>query len=226
MRRLMLLAVVLGLSICAFADPVEFKFIAWNQGQWQLGYPYLIEAQGTSGPTFLAVMCDDYMHGGGPGDIWDANITQLGAGNIMETRFNRIVAGPGALSPLTLYQEAGWILLETQVTPSSEWQSMNYAVWHIFDPNAPLVGDAQMWLDLANGQARMHFPGVDFDKVYVITPVNQYDPDPNGPQEFLALGDDHSLLVNQHGGGTVPEPGTLLMGGTGLLVVLRRKFWS
>src|SRR5262252_5950407 len=184
MRRLFYLALLLGWSIGAYADPVEFKFIAFNDGQWQNGYPYLIAPLETSSPTYLAVMCDDYEHGGSPGQIWDANITQLGPGNITETRFNRI-PGPAGLSPLTLYQEAGWILLQTRIEPNSEWQSMNYAVWHIFDANAPLVGDAAMWIEMAQGEARMHFPGIDFNEVYVITPTNQYDPDPNGAQEFL-----------------------------------------
>src|SRR5437660_31662 len=113
MRRLLLLALLLGGSVCAYADPIEFKFVAWNDGQWQLGYPYLIAPVNTSSPSFLAVMCDDYEHGGVPGQIWDANITQLGTGNISETRFNRI-PGPTGLSPLTLYEESGWILLQTR----------------------------------------------------------------------------------------------------------------
>jgi hypothetical protein len=171
-------------------------------------------------------MCDDYFHGGMPGDMWDANITQLGTGNISLTRFNKIVAGPTSLSPLTLYEEAGWILLQTQITNQSEFQSMTYAVWHIFDPNAPLIGDAQFWLDQAMLQAEMHFPGSDFNRVYVITPVNQYDPDPNDPQEFLALGTDSGLIIHPRGGATAPEPGTLLLLGTGLAGILGRRFFG
>ncbi len=64
---------------------------------------------------------------------------------------------------------------------------MNYAVWHIFDPNAPLVGDAQFWLTEAMLQAQTHFPGSDFDKVYIITPVNQHDPDPMASRNFWHL---------------------------------------
>jgi hypothetical protein len=222
MRRFILLALLLGSSVCAVADPIEFKFIAWKDGQWQLGYPYLITAINNSPPTILPVMCDDYEHGGFPGQIWDANITQLGTGNISETRFNREPPGPSGLSPLIRYQEAGWILLQTLQTSTSEWEFMNYAVWHIFDPNAPLPGDSEMWIEMANGEARMHFPGVDFDKVYVITPVNQYDPNPNGPQEFLALGGDNGLFRPSS---TVPEPGTWLLTGTGLLAVLRKKIF-
>jgi len=225
MRRLVLLAVLLGGAVYAYAGSTNFTFVAWNNGQWQNGYPYTIEP--TDGPTgsILAVMCDDYAHGGQPGDMWDANITQLGSGNIMLARFNNLLQGPNALANLTLYDEAGWILLQTQVTNDSEWQSMNYAVWHIFDPNAPLMGDAQMWLNAAMQEAQLGFPGVDFDKVYIITPTDQHNMDPNSPQEFLAIGSDSGLLSSDNPGSTVPEPGTLVLLGTGLLgIFTRRRF--
>ncbi|HZP23733.1 MAG TPA: PEP-CTERM sorting domain-containing protein [Terriglobales bacterium] len=224
MRRLLLLALVLGWAVCAFAGPVEFKFVGWNDGQWQNGYPYAIQPLGDSSGSILFVMCDDYFHGGEPGDIWDANITQLGSDNISLTRFNKVVAGPTALTPLMLYDEAGWILLQTLVEPRDQYQAMNYAVWYIFDPSqTPCNTACQFWLAQAQEAAAMHFPNTDFNRVYVITPVNQYDPNPDGVQEFLALGQDNGLL---QGGpnDTVPEPGTLLLLGSGLLGILGRRF--
>jgi hypothetical protein len=224
MRRFVLLLLVFGGAVCAYAGPTEFTFVAWNNGQWQNGYPYVI--QPTNGPTgsILAVMCDDYFHGGMPGDMWEANITQLGSGNISLARFNKFVSGPSALSPLQLYDEAGWLLLQTQLLPSSQWQAINYAVWFLFDPGqTPCNGACEMFLADAQNAAQMHFPDTDFDRVYIITPVNQYDPDPHGPQEFLALGSDSGLGIGEEGT-SVPEPGTLLLLGSGLVGVLGRKF--
>ena len=225
MRRLLLLALVLGWAVCAYAGPVEFKFIGFNNGDWQNGYPYAIQPIGGASSSILFVMCDDFFHGGTAGDIWDANITQLGSDNISLTRFNKIVSGPTALTPLLLYDEAGWILLQTQVQQPNQYQAMNFAVWFIFDPSqTPCNNACQFWLAQAQDAAAMHFPNTDFNKVYVITPVNQYDPDPNGVQEFLALGPDSGFLGGINGD-TVPEPGTWLLMGSGLLAILgRRRF--
>jgi hypothetical protein len=221
MRRLLILAVVVFAAMYAKADPIEFTFLAWNNGDWQNGYPYFV--QQTNGPpnSVQAVMCDDYIHGGMPGDMWFANITNLGTENISLTRFNT-TAGPNSLYPLMLYNEAGWLLLETQVEPVTEWLPINTAVWNIFDPAAPCNSECAAWLAAAQNEAKIGFPGVDFYRVYIITPVNQHDPDPNGIQEFMYIGEDPR--GDQNGGATVPEPGTFVLMGTGVLAVFGRRF--
>jgi hypothetical protein len=206
----------------AYAGPSEYTFLGWNGGDWTNGYPYYIKPP--QGPNFVQrVMCDDYFHGGEPGQQWDANITNLGTKNLSEARFNNI-AGPNALYPLRLYDEAGWILLQTEVEPMSDWKSMNYAVWTLFDHNALCDSGCTDWLNQADEAYHLGFPDTDFNRVYILTPVNQHDPDPNGMQEFLYLGQDPS---SQAGGAqTTPEPGTIFLVGTGALALLRKKFVS
>jgi hypothetical protein len=231
MRKLLILAFVMCGAMYAYAGatnsgfeptssgPVEFTFLAWNNGNWQAGYPYEIQPTNEPGLT-MAVMCDDYMHGGQPGDQWIANITNLGTGNISLARFN---VGADNAYDLFLYEEAGWILKQTSVEPTTQWMAMNYAVWNIFDPNAPCNGSCQAWLAAAFINAKEE-PLSYFDNVYIVTPVDQHNPDQNSMQEFLYLGQDPAGSSSYNS--TVPEPGTLLLLGTGLVAVLRRKIFG
>ncbi len=146
------------------------------------------------------------------------NITDLGSNNLTLTRFGHMQSALGA----AYYREAGWILLQTLVMPQSDYQDMNYAVWHIFDSAAPLDSGALAWLNAARAEAATGFAGVDFNGVFIITPVDQYDPNPNDPQEFLTI--DPRLGTSS--GATLeatPEPGTLLLLGTGLFGLWKRK---
>jgi len=192
MRKIILALALLMTAVWAHATPLNLTFLGFQQGGWQVGYPYSVSVNGGAA---IDVMCDDWEHGGGPGDVWLANFTNLGTNDTSLLRFNQL---PGAL---TLYDEAGWLLLQTQVTASDQWTDMNFAVWHIFDSSVALSPNAQYWLDQAQTEAQLGFPGVDFYRVKIYTPVNQYDTNPQGAQELLSL---------------TPEPGTLTLLCSGL----------
>src|SRR3974390_1473738 len=116
MRRLVLIVMVLAASIPAFADPTNVAFISFNNsGQWQNGYPYYLYVQGTG---ILPMMCDDYVHAGNADWAWQANTTDLGSKKLSLTRFGDL---NGAL---TLYDEAGWLLLQTHSQGINQWTDM------------------------------------------------------------------------------------------------------
>jgi len=185
MKKIALLVAVLLAAVCAYADPIpslnstnpiSVTLISFPGGLWQNGYPYTLGMTGVTNP--IDAMCDDYLHGGVPGESWTANITNLGNDGIGLARFNLL---PDAL---TLYKEAGWILLQTPITPPNEFTDMNFAVWHIFDPAVLLGQGAQGWLDAAEAEAARGFPGVPFDDVFIITPVTSTTPTPKIRRSF------------------------------------------
>lgn len=199
MKKLVVLLGLVFTAAACFAAPVTVLFTAFQSPGWWVGYPYTATINGLPG---ISVMCDDYDHGGLPGQTWQANVTDLGTGNLSLVRFNQL---PNAA---TLYNEAGWLLLQTEVTPSTQWTDINTAVWWNFDPSTPLTIGAQNWLSLANKEANLGFPGVNFHQVAIFTPVDQYDLNTNGPQELLKV---------------VPEPTSIVLLAGGLVGLLARK---
>ncbi len=221
MRRLLILAVVLCGAVYAYAGPVEFEFLGWNNGNWQNGYPYQIVEVGGGPDAVLDAMCDDYVHGGQPGDKWEANITDLGTGDIQLTRFANLPEDDADVT-LMLYDEAGWLLLETKDEQSSQWKEMNYAVWNIFDPSAPCDSSCEGWITSAK-MGIVGKPQSYWDDVYIVTPVNQHNPDPNSIQEFMYLGSNNG--AGDPAQQTTPEPSTLILMGTGLVAAFGRRFF-
>ncbi|MGA9566546.1 MAG: PEP-CTERM sorting domain-containing protein [Candidatus Korobacteraceae bacterium] len=208
-RRLTLASFLFWAAVLS-ASQVTLRLVSFD-GPFVNGIPtYPYSLVGAGSVPFWA-MCDDYYHDGTPGDTWLANLTNLGTGNLTYLRF--------ASSGLVDYREAGWILLETQVTMPTQWPDMNYAVWHIFNPTVPIDSQAQLWITAAQQQAQQGFPGVDFYHVEIGTPIDINAP-PTGDQEFMWIVPGSIFPV-------VPEPGSLILlatGALGLAGVLRRKY--
>jgi len=205
MKKLTVLAALLLATVSGFAAPVTIVFTSFNEGLWQLGYPYTAAVDGVAGVT---VMCDDWAHGGEPGQTWQANVTNLGSGDLSLLRFNQVPNAP------VLYDEVGWLALQAQNATPDQRPDINSAVWFIFDSAAQLTPGAPYWLDLAQEEALAGFPGVNFNEISIYTPVNQYgvdaqgNLDPNAPQELLR---------------PAPEPATLALLAGGLLGLWGRR---
>ncbi len=202
-------------SAMAAPFPINFTLTAFNNGQWQLGYPYTA----TIGPFVgIPVMCDDYVHGGLPGDTWRTFATSLGSTDYSDLRFFT-----GTLSSANLYREAGWLLMQTGANPT-QLTGINQVVWYLFDPNFTLTDpNAAKWLALGLAERLAGFPGVSFTQLLVFTPVFRLDPDPTHPQEMMYFGADFGTLGTGNANVlSTPEPGTLALLAGGLLGVWGR----
>jgi len=151
-----------------------------------------------TGPA-IDVFCVDYNHEIHVGDTWTAWFTNLATGNLLHTR----LGGAGVANAQTIYEQAAWLALQFKVQPTSDWGSIDYAIWNLTTPGTPNWSNATngaLWLSRARDVH--NYSTVNMADWDVITDVNANGMN-GGTQEYLTQ--------------VTPEPATLLLLGTGLL---------
>ncbi len=204
---------ILTIFLATFAA-AQTTFTLTGTGGQSVGgygiYPYY--GQLNDGPIFT-VMCDDFTTDVGVPSTWNANLTDLSTGNLSNTKFG---SGPGALRS---YEEAFWLFGQTSTpTGSADLAGLQLTIWSLFDtPGDPVLqgliesngyaGDVSYWLTLASADASTNL--ADYSGDIIISPASGQT-----GQEQLE---------------STPEPGTLILFGSGILglsnVLRKRSLW-
>ena len=186
------------LSSSAFADSVSLTFEYEHQNH------YYFSINGSSSlSTMMCDSSDNHIHGG---ETWTATKSPFLAG----------IAG-GLFGPsMTLDYKAAGLIYKSMLAGSLTTLQAQWAIWGLFSSNARHDYDFLLYGGAATEAAYLTLaqtaPNRAFAGFVLYTPLNGK---PGcGPQEFI-------------GYSPVPEPGSLTLLGTGLIVlagVVRRKF--
>jgi hypothetical protein len=220
-----LLAAIIMISPLAHADggnPVTAVFQGVNGAND--GSYYVSPYYGTINGQSATFYCVDFNNEVNFNQTWSANLTPM-SGNLGDTRYGNptnvatlSLTDPyySEFTPEQLYEQAAWLTTQmgqfmgpnylSNPTDVNNLIAIQYAIWDLFDPNAPSNSAAQGWILLA----QENFGSINPNNFEILT---------NLPPVELT-GQVQEFIV------TSPEPGVVLLLGLGLAALLlfaRRK---
>lgn len=208
-----LLAALAALAVAGTAA-AQTQFQLTSPGNVVSGGVYVgpyrgVLGSGPGAPT-IDVTCVDYFNQAyvapDPRSVWQVNQTTLADGaNLANTRF-------GAMdNALVRYRQTAWLSWQFANAPTSEWGNIHRTIWNVFTGAAPDPANSY-WLTAAQTWYAANGATYDWSTVVVLSDASMTPstscatcPKIGGRQEFIT---------------TTPEPATLLMLGSGLLILL------
>ena len=155
-------------------------------------------------------------------DVYCVNFEHGAESGVYNVYFTNLAQDPGAVGTYTRsygtqaftlkqYLEDAWLIQQGMSNPANE-RAIQGAIWNISSPGSPLyysnVGKNGPWISVASWvtAAEANYASVNPNDWTVVTPYDAIGQDKRGGQEFLVH--------------VTPEPATMLLLGTGLMVML------